>query len=1360
MTFKSSFLFLFILASVLTKQVQLYSQEVFFEQIKHEGIYEDGIFDIVQDKNGFLWLATHKGLVRYDGIHTVAYENFYDKLHLTPCDKVFRLSVDENNDILAITSEGLCKYNQREDLFQSIPHHAINHRSSFCLTSSKDILITSSSGILCLSENNDIKDVVITNHDFFPYQENINMLYHISDSLFFIAAEHGGIGVASYDLQRNVIKIISYSNRNLICRTIARGFNADFWVGFREGVRHMQLLKNKELKTLSIPGSHEEASLEMNNVADVVVSTNKNIYVATVGNGLFEINTLTNTINNYQQNDKKNSLKWNTLFCLHEDNTGVIWIGKGQGGITKIDTKRKPFFNIKHTPQIKTSLSHDYINPVLIDSLGHLWAGTLQGELNRSINNLTETHISKLKFELIYKKDIMRYALFQLDNYVIIGAGNTILFYNLDDDQISTLPLHSNLQKMIKNIPIFNFEVDDKKRLWIGGANSLLCVDYKNDLQNLLSGNCSQVPIKAYNGASLNERVNQILCLDSLGTFIAMNHGLFKTKEDKDTIYLHHYFYEPDNKLSLSHSRVTSICKDNNGQIWIGTYNGGLNKIMFKNGDIVGFQNRKNQINLPVSSIFDILADDKNNLWISSNNGIIKYNTQTNTYIPYAYPMSEGISKFNIKGGAKTKDGQLFFAGNNGIIAFYPDKISINDIPAKVALSGLKILNEPVKVGEEIGGTLILPKSLKSLSQITIPHNYNNFTIEFAALHYSSPENNSFKYKLKGVDDHWINTSATQNYVHYPRLHHGNYIFQLKALNSDKVESAEIRELHIRVLPPWYSTWLARFLFSLSFLGLLFIVYKYLNNLSQLKQSLKLEGLAKQQDKELFDMKQRFFTNISHELKTPLSLIIGPVESLLVDAKNKKKDTKTLSLVLRNALRLQRLINQILDFRKLEQNKIKANLQRTDIIELIQDVLTACEYGFQEAQLEVNFIHPVEKIELWFDYDKIEKVLFNLISNVCKYATKGGKVIVKTMINEDMDTFIFSILNDGKGIPAAEKQRIFNRFYQLDHTSSGAGIGLSMTKDFIELHNGTVNEIGKYGENAEFVFTLPLNNTLFATISDEKNNTVRHLHSADNKDLEIFDDKHQTILVVEDNLDMLGFIGDIFHKHFHIIKAINGVEGYESAKKYIPDIIISDVMMPQMDGNKLCALLKKDSKTCHIPLILLTAKDTLDEQIEGISTGADAYMTKPFRADHLMAQINNLLESRRKLQEIYKQKYAYVSDRIETTSHDDKLLNKFVAFVDANISNSELKVEDVAQELAYSYMQFNRKVKALTGESVGQFITQYRLKKAKLIFENNPTVRVTDVMTETGFNTHSYFSKLFKNQYGLSPKEFREQLLK
>jgi signal transduction histidine kinase/DNA-binding response OmpR family regulator len=984
----------------------------------------------------------------------------------------------------------------------------------------------------------------------------------------------------------------------------------------------------------------------------------------------------------------------------------------------------------------------------------------LQGELNRSIQSFTETHISQFEFKLLYKKEIMRYALFELDNYVVIGAGATILFFNLDSKQFSTLPMQSTLQKIIKDHPIFNFEVDHKNRLWIGSSNSLLCIDYKNSIQNLLSGNCTQIPINTNNGASIDNRVNQILCLDTLGTFIAMNNGLFTTTESEDTLFLNHYFNEPENDMSLSHSRITSICKDKKGDIWVGTYNGGLNKIVFKNKDITGFQNRKNHINLPFSSIFEIQADSASNLWLASNNGIIKYDTQNNAYIKYAYSLPEEESKFNIKGGTKTKDGQLLFAGNNGIVAFYPDQLSINDIPPKVAFTGLKILNEPVKVGKKIHGRVILPKTLESLDEITIPHECNNFTIEFSALHYSSPENNSFIYKLKGVDDNWLHTSANQNYVHYPRLPHGNYLFQLKALNSDKTESKEIRELHIRVLPPWYSTWIARMAFFVIFCCLLYIVYKYLNRLSQLKHSLKLEGMAKQQDKELFDMKQRFFTNISHELRTPLSLIIGPVEGMIADAKSENTNSKTLSLVLRNALRLQRLINQILDFRRLEQNKMKANLQKANMNELIQDVLTACEYGFQEAGLHVNFTNNVGKIDIWIDYDKIEKVVYNLISNVCKYSRKGSKVMVKTTIDENKKVFVFSITNQGKGVPPAKKQCIFDRFYQLDNTSSGAGIGLSMSKDFIELHNGTIKEQGKYGENATFVFTLPLDNTPLTSHHDEQHKTIKQLYSTDNIETEVFDDKLQTILIVEDNLDMLNFISDVFQKYFHVIKALNGVEGYELAEKHIPDIIVSDVMMPLMNGNELCKRIKEEAKTCHIPLIMLTAKDTLDEKIEGISTGADAYITKPFRADHLMAQINNLLDSRKKLQETYKDKYAIVSDHVNTTSHDDKLLQKFVAFIDANISNSELKVEDVAQELAYSYMQFNRKVKALTGESVGQFITQYRLKKAKLIFENNPTVRVTDVMTETGFNTHSYFSKLFKNQYGLSPKEFREQLLK
>ncbi|GAF01928.1 hybrid sensor histidine kinase/response regulator transcription factor [Saccharicrinis fermentans] len=1353
MTHKFAWILIFI--STYTSHFTIFGQNVFFDQIQQPGIHQDGIFDITQDNNGFLWLATHKGLVRYDGIHTVAYEHFYKDDHLIPCDKVFELSVDKNNDILAITTSGLCKYFQHEDRFQQIPHQTIGIHSKICQTNSSNTLITSSTGILCLTKNNEIKDVAIAGHAFFPQQEKIKNIFHATDSLFFIAAENGGIGVAQYDYRQNILKIISYSYRNAVFNTIERESDSTYYIGFKTFISRINLTKTGQIKALKMPGTHPIFSLKMSSITDILVSTNKNIYISTVGNGLIEINSNDGHIKRYLQSDNKNSLKWNTLLCLFEDKSGVIWIGKGQGGITKIDTKRKPFFNLKHNPMDKKSLSHDYINPILIDSKGYLWAGTLQGELNRSINHFSETHISEFEFELIYKKDIMRYALFQLNNYVIIGAGTTILFYNLDTEQFTTLPPGSKLHHMIGNNPIFNFGVDHKNRLWIGGAKGLLCVDYHNNFQNVITGNCSQVPIKTLNGVELNERVNQILCMDSLGTYIAMNHGLFTVAEEKDTLYLNHYYYDPNNEMSLSHSRVTSICKDYNHQLWVGTYNGGLNKINLKNNNIIGFYNRKNLINLPVSSIFDIQTDDKNNLWIASQKGIIKYDIQHNSYIQYAYPLPDGNSKLNIKAGAKTKDGQLLFGGNNGIVAFNPDRILINDIPAQVALTGLQILGKPIKVNEKIHNTIILPASLEVLDQITIPHECNNFTIEFSTLHYSSPENNSIKYRLKGIDNNWHRTSALQNTVNYPRLPHGNYTFQLKALNSDNVENQEIKELHICILPPWYLTWMAKLSFGLVFCCLLFIIYKYLHNISQLKQSLKLEGLAKQQDKELFEMKQQFFTNVSHEFKTPLSLIIGPVESMMKNSKS--SDSKNLSLVLRNALRLQRLINQLLDFRKLEQKKMQANLQKADINELIQDVLLAYEYAFKKAELKVQFINKVEKIECWFDYDKIEKVLYNLISNVCKYSKKNSQVLIKSLI--DKNEFVFSILNEGEGIPPSKKLQIFDRFYQLKNKSSGTGIGLSMTKEFIELHKGTIKEIGKYGENSEFVFTLPLNHTPFTNVAIYQNSHIKAPYCIENSDKELSEDKQQSILIVEDNLDMIDFISDIFQQHFQILTAINGIKGFELAQKHIPDIIISDIMMPEMDGNELCKRIKDDSKTCHIPLIMLTAKDTLEERIEGISKGADAYISKPFRADHLTAQINNLLDSRKKLQQTYKEKYSLVTDNIESTSYDDNLLKKFVDFIDENIANSNLKVEDVAQELAYSYMQFNRKIKALTGESVGQFITHYRLKKAKLIFEKNPTVRVSDVMTEIGFNTHSHFSKLFKTQFGLTPKEFREKLI-
>lgn len=730
----------------------------------------------------------------------------------------------------------------------------------------------------------------------------------------------------------------------------------------------------------------------------------------------------------------------------------------------------------------------------------------------------------------------------------------------------------------------------------------------------------------------------------------------------------------------------------------------------------------------------------------------------------------------------RAEDGRLLFGTNRGLLCFTPELIRKNSYVPGIVLSGLKIANKDVVPRPES----VLPESLNSLSHLFLSHKENTVTLSFAALDMSFPENVKYAYMLDGFDKEW-NYVGKQRTATYTNLPKGNYVFRVKSTNGAGIWVENERALRITVKPSFWETPYAYVIYTLGFMLILLVGAYTLFVIYRLKHEVSVE-------QQVTDMKLRFFTNISHELRTPLTLIEGPLEYILKRSDLSKDIREQLQVVERNTHRMLRLVNQILDFRKIQNHKMKLCIEQIDIVAFVHKIMENFESIAESNKIDFIFETEQPKLKLWVDADKVEKIVFNLLSNAFKY-TQPGKTIT-VFIHENEDTVTVGVQDQGIGISENKKASLFVRFETLLDKNlfnpNSSGIGLSLVKELVEMHHASIHVDSKegegscfsvdflkgkdhYGENAEFVLSdnveiigeaskhsLPVDvETPAVATPEDKPEAVPAADEADKASVS----ETKTMLLIEDNLELRFFLRSIFSQRFRIIEAANGVEGLEKAIKYVPDIIISDIMMPEKDGITLVKELREELTTSHIPIVLLTAKTDMDTKLQSLELGADSYITKPFSATYLEARVDNLLARRQKLRQFYcdhlmdinPPKVENEEEEVDVMSQQDRrFLEQLTNFMERNIDNGELVVDDLVHEMAVSRSVFFKKLKSLTGLAPIEFIKEMRVKRAAQLIETGE-FNMTQISYMVGINDPRYFSKCFKQRFGMTPTEYREK---
>ncbi|WP_109832738.1 hybrid sensor histidine kinase/response regulator transcription factor [Reichenbachiella versicolor] len=1355
----------------LTSAQNLSEYDNFIAYTTRDGLSQNDVKSIVQDHDGYIWVGTNHGLNRFDGFTFKQYINDPKDSTSIGGDLIMDLVVTSSGVLWVASSDKvLSKYDRFTDSFVNYNHETVApltiiNKGVKCMLIDKennvwaggmdgiDKLIFNSAGELLDIINYPINDfngsAVMT-----IYQDKYDGIWVGSKKgLFRFIGDSRSKGQFMKIVDENlgvVEDIDDYQNGLLIS---AKGVHF---------VTHKSLNSGNPVFTMVSPMYSRET----------IISQDGRVWGANRNNGLsvqkIDVTKKQKPFKFKTKPSNPKSINSESPFSLYEDRSGLIWIGSKGGGLSKYNPKTT-FKHFKKTSN-ERAITSNVIRSVFEDSQNNLWMGSeskganvLPARAGKKYHN-GWYNINQIDiFKKTHFLTSINEAILGNKKYIVLGGGYKV---NLNLIRIDGRKPEQYEQRYIKQPELAVFCIEaSKNQIWAGTYSGGLYRYLFNDDGKPVS--ITNFNIEQHESSGLLSNIIRSLKFDQdMNLWIGTDKGLNKIpKEDLKTNLPRfiQYTNDPKDPYSISKDYILPIYVTSNNDVWVGTLGGGLNRV-FKgeNVDEDKFVRYGMEDGLPSEVIKAILEDDDGNLWISSNNGISKFDPE-NLYVTN-YGLSEGLQdlEFGEMAAWRRRSGEMIFGGVNGFNAFFPEKVRTDTVPPSVSFDNLLIDNHPIKVGEKLNGKVILVKQLNHVDQIELEHHQNSFSLEMAALHFVAPKQNTYKYKLEGFDKEWITTNVKNRTIRYTNLPHGEYKLMVKAGNSDGVWSEAKTIKFIIQTPPWLTIW------AYIFYVVLFIVIFYVSRrFTLITISSKNELVLQKKNEEVHQMKLKFFTNISHEFRTPLTLILGYSEKLdnSSDEISDEEKKKYYQNILRNSKSLLNLINQLLGFRKAEQGMMKLRVSMGSITSYIEQLSGNFQNLANQKDIDLKVTYS-QSIEMWFDREVIERVIFNLLSNAFKFTADGGKIDV--IIDKKKTELYIVVADNGDGIPEEQRDKIFERFNTLDHTGkSGSGIGLSFVQSLVSLHKGTIELEGKRKEGTAFIITLPIEKSAYQAeqvleVEDlkEDNSNVDWLIPEEHvsiHDSEEDREKDHSVLVVEDNEEIRQFIKDSFSQNYNIYEAADGSEGLKICQEETIDIVITDVMMDGMNGIEFCKKLKADDRISHIPVIILTAKDTEDDKLTGYHVGAEAYVTKPFRVEELEARLKAILHTRVKIIEKYRSKVDMEPAEIGLTNSDQKFLDRLMKNIEANISNSEFAIEELAMECGLSQHHLNKKMKALVGSTAKAFVRKMRLKRAAQLFTRKDITSVTQVMNEVGFNDPKYFRLCFKEEFGIPPKEYQMQ---
>jgi signal transduction histidine kinase/ligand-binding sensor domain-containing protein/DNA-binding response OmpR family regulator len=1367
------------------------SQDLIFDHLTVEdGLSYSKVISILQDHTGIMWFGTLNGLNKYDGYNFTVYKNNPDDSTSLSNNWINAIYEDKDNQLWIGTVGGLNKYDRNTDSF------------------------------IRYVKNRDDSTSLITNVIYSLFETEVE-----GQNTLWIGALNA---IHRYNPQKDNFKhyFPEANKENLVMnvnagRSFTQTGSGKIWLGtWNEGLFYYDFMNDQFNRYESKP---EYSKLFTNKRVRSIYSSQENqkdvIWMATYLNGLYKIEIESGRISNYlNQKSIKNKVKPTDLWTIYPDHNAeskILWIGSNQG-LYKFNTESEQFFHYTAIPENPNSLNSNIVWAVYKDRSGILWVGTERG-INlvnpQKSNFVTIKPLPGLKNGL-NDKIIRAIAESDINGKKILWLGtanNGVNKYDRETGQFTYLnhdPINANSLTSDFITTILIPKTGNQKKVWIGTAHGLNIMDIsigrnkriyfkeKDALYTPISCMCedkdgniwigtrsSMIYCFSPSGKKITVfnayREIYALCTDSfdnlwIGTLYGLKKYDLKSGNSK-------WFRNIQNdSLSIIDNDVISIYEDKNKVLWIGT-SGGLNKYNRINDTFMRFTESDG---LPNNNINAMLEDDEGNLWISTSKGISKFNPENTTF--KNFDAGDGLQGDQFKHGSafKNNDGEMFFGGINGFTMFHPDSISDNPYIPPTLLTDFQIYNKSVRIGKNS----LIKKHISEIKEITLPYDQSVFSFEFAALDYHNPKKNKYAYKMEGVDPDWVFTDASRRFATYTNLDPEEYVFKVKGSNNDGIWNEEGTSVKVIILPPWWRTNWAYTIYIIFFGLIVFGFLRFQTNRLKMKQQMEMEHFAAEKLREVDKLKSHFFANISHEFRTPLTLIKGPVKQML--GNETKGDIKEqYKMILRNSDRLLGLINQILDLSKMESGEIKLKVQQTDIVKYVKDLVLSFSSLAERKKISLNLDIKDKKIFGLVDHDKTEKIVTNLLSNALKFTPEGGAVEVvisnppvSPLMNKEgikggsEGCIQITISNTGPCIPADKLDKIFDRFYQADDNykkdSEGSGVGLALTKELVEVCYGKIAVESIPEKTNTFTITLPIAKECFKEDEivctplspplERRDNwggyesVQETIETVESKPISGTQKSAPLLLIVEDNPDVTNYICSFMESEYRIITAENGNIGLKKAIDKYPELVISDVMMPEMDGFELCQKIKTDERISHIPVILLTAKADLASRIEGLEFGADDYISKPFEADELKIRSKNLIAQRKKLREKFTRLADLQPNEIAITTTDEKFLNRLTTVFENNISNPDLTTEILAKELGMSRWSLDRKLKAISNHSTHEFIRSLRLKKAAQLLKDI-TISVAEVAYLVGFNNTSHFAKSFRQQFGTSPGKYAEK---
>ncbi|MBW4891037.1 response regulator [Mucilaginibacter sp. HMF5004] len=1294
------------------------------------GLSNNSVTSVLQDQFGYIWLGTYDGVNRYDGYDFKTFHNEWGDPHSLINNHIKSVAIAGNRMFVG-TEKGLMYLDFTDSKFHSLYFAGADKQPTKIDFIINQVIAdregniyagTGANGLIRFQGTDTVGIIVPLKASKPNYSAQAMALDGAGHMMLFI----NGKGLGLYNAKS---KSISLVNKDLLlagCMIIDN--KNTVWIGTSNGV---YTFKDHRLTRFD----DEQHHLSATNISCLYQVSNGDIWIGTNGAGINIWNPEKGNIRYLVPGESQTSLRSGAVFGIFEDKEKRIWIATLRGGVNIIDSRPVRFVNYTYDAANKYGIPNNFVRSFCEDELHNVWVG-FDGSGLSYWNRKTDTFSS-----------------YPHPGAGTVGSNFVVSIVKDYQNKIWTATFNGGIDALDKKSGAFKHYTCLKPGTNIEEKNFWNL--YEDNAHNLWAGSTWGGTIYHYNRASDRFEV--------LDPGLADIHALYVDHSGRmwGGDYRRLILLDPIKRKHKSFfvgQAIRAITEDHNGQLWVGTEGGGLLKFEPATGR---FKRYTSTDGLPSNSVLTILVDERNNLWCSTYHGLANLNTATGKFTNYF--ASDGLQSNQFLYGAalRLSSGEMIFGGIKGLSLFNPTKVAAYVHVPTLLLTDFKINN--VSVADNADYSAHQP--LNALKEIEIPYDQASLALSYTALEYSYPEKINYAYYLENWDHNW-NYVGKLKTAYFSRLNEGHYVLKIKSTDTQGIWSKPY-VLRITVLPPWYRTWWAYLFYICSVSTIVYWIWLYRIRQTRLKYEVTIANLKVEQEKEANERKLSFFTNVSHEFRTPLTLIINPIKDML---KLHKAPGDELNIVYRNASRLLGLVDQLLMFRKSESENADVKVSVLNFTDVCREIYNCFTHQAKIKLINYTFESTEPEIEIFADREKIEIALFNLISNAIKFTPQNGNITVT--VKQDNESVYFEIADSGIGISADVGEKLFDKFYQVKDPSSlktGFGIGLYLVKNFIELHKGTITFHSTSGEGTTFVLCLPKGNAHLAgyqmvETTPGKNSYVEELIDADSteavapeepvaNDIELMISTAQSILVIDDDVDIRDYIKKIFERDYTVYEAENGAIGLDLIRKVLPDVVISDINMPNLTGLELCRLVKQDSQLSHIPIILLTGEQAPEMKLQGIEEGAVDFLSKPFDKDLLVARVKGIIKNKKELQHYFFNEVTRKNNSRNISEENKQFLYKCIDIIENSLLDPVLDVNTIADKMGMSYSNLYKKIKNVTGQSINGFIRFVRLRKsAELLIETN--CNVNEAAFRVGFSDVKYFRENFNKQFGLNPSEF------